>query len=177
MDEELKKYLAGLTDKKLKQSDNRLIAAKERTKKPGWYETTAERNRNNAKKGGEASAKVKRGVPLSEEHKQKMADARAKRGYVASWNKGISPSIETRQKLSKANKGKTIPEDVKAKISKNSARSKPIMTPEGPFDSRTLAAKHYFNNRLTNHSSYQSVGVWMYGMLNKKNSGFYFIEK
>lgn len=174
--EELQAYIDSRTERTNKVSDKRLIAMNTRTtENKSWYDITVERNRRNAKKGAQASAKVRTGVPISEESKQKAAATRAKRGYMPSWNKGISPSEATRQKLSDINIGKIIPEDVKAKISKNSARKKSIMTPEGPFESRTLAAKHYFNNKLTSHSSYQSVGVWMYNQIKKKNSGFYYL--
>jgi hypothetical protein len=181
MDKELEQYLAGLTAKKLKTSDNRIVAANERAnllrQDPIKWQQLCEKNKRIAVIGAQAAADAKRGKPTSEEAKQKQKETIAKKGYIPAWNKGLELSDEHKKNLSIANTGKKLSDETKEKISKKSHKSKPIMTPEGPFDSRTLAAKHYFNNKLTKHSSYQSVGVWMHTMLNRKNSGFYFILK
>lgn len=66
----------------------------------------------------EKIAKARRGVPLTEEHKQKLRDAKKLKptnagsfvkGQVA-WNKGVIPNEETRSKMSIAQKNRWLKE-------------------------------------------------------------------
>jgi DNA replication initiation complex subunit (GINS family) len=68
----------------------------------------------------------------------------AEKKLLSTIHKGKVVSIETREKTSKALTGKPKSESHKAKLQEIAkTRRKPIMTPDGIFDSRCAAAKHY----------------------------------
>lgn len=56
------------------------------------------------------------GKKHSEETKRKISEK--KKGNSPAWNKGLSPSIETRKKISNTLKGNIVPDEVRKKISK-----------------------------------------------------------
>ena len=79
----LEEYLAGLSEKKVRCSDNRILAMQERSK-PGseWHRKTAEKNRHNATNAAinekiRQKNKGKRVTFLNEESRKKLA----KSGY------------------------------------------------------------------------------------------------
>ena len=163
---ELDAILKGLmTDKHLRQSDKMLIA-----KAPGseWHTKTAERNRKNA--GSEEISKkiseATKGKKVKLESIEKAKTTRKLNGNTSSWNKGISPSKETREKISTKLAGRSVTDEVKVRLQFSSAKCKPIIIPEGIFWSRAQASKYIISNGLTHLKSWQSVGVWLSKMLN-----------
>ena len=61
-----------------------------------------------------------KGKHLSEEHKQRLSETRKQKfasGEITSWNLGQKMSDESKQKMSKAHKGKTITEEQRQKTS------------------------------------------------------------
>jgi NUMOD3 motif len=75
----------------------------------------------------EASRLAKKGIPLTEEHKQKIRDSFAEHNP----NKGRIHTVEMREKNRISHLGKSRPEDVKQKISKTlSGIPKPLRSDE-----------------------------------------------
>lgn len=67
----------------------------------------------------------KKGAPLSEEHRKKLSEAmrlvRQKKAWgkgVPSWNKGVSPSEQTREKISQSLRGRPMLEVTRAALLK-----------------------------------------------------------
>lgn len=173
----LEAYLAGLTEKKARISDNRLIATNNRSEE--WHSKTAERNRKNAtndeirKKIGDAH----RGKKVSQETSQKRIKTLKENGNNHAWNKGIPWSEEVKEKLSKANTGKKIKEETKIKLQTSSALCKPFVTPLGIFWTKSKAAEYYLENKLTANTTKGSTNVWLSRQLVKFPKEFYYISK
>lgn len=103
-------------------------------KKTGSYLTEAGRRKmSKANKGiskpkghGDKVSKALKGKPKSEAHKRKLSEAgmgktpwnKGKKGVQVAWNKGVSPSDETRQKMGDSHRGVPNTPEQKAKISK-----------------------------------------------------------
>ena len=84
MDDALRKYLAGLTDEKLKKSDNRSIASKIRSSNPNWIESQKEANKN--KRGKSWVTDLKNNDPKAYAKWKEEHDIRAKElGSTKEW--------------------------------------------------------------------------------------------
>jgi hypothetical protein len=139
------------------------------------------KRRENPELMAEISAKIsasREGKPMSPRAIEKMLNTKREKGilHAPSWNKGISPSEKTREKLAKANTGKTLDEKTKEKIAKNCAKNKSIQTPEGQFVSMSAAGRHYWDNKLTPRKSLASARMWIRDQVMSDNPDFYFVD-
>lgn len=158
---------------------NMLDAAKKKAQDPEWLKANRAAQaklKKDKKKKEEISKKISeksKGRKHSEEAKKQMSESR--KGKV-SWNKGISPTDATKQKLSDVNKGKKLADDTILKIKNNAAKNKAIHTPEGIFLSRTQAAEHYYNSGVKKLASVNSVSVWLFTQTKKDPGNFFYIK-
>lgn len=152
------------------------------------YSKSATEMNANRKEDPELMAKIsekisrgRKGISPTQETIEKMLNTKREKGILnsPSWNKGISPSASTREKISIANKGKTLSEETKSKIAQNCANNKEVSTPEGIFVSISAASKHYFENDIwPTRSSLASVRQLIREhVVDPNNKEFYFTKK
>jgi hypothetical protein len=171
MDKKLQDYLAGLTDKKLQISDNRLIAAQQtvRTREANGWKSKNEKRYEDPDYAKRVSKSVSETYQTPEGRQKQSA-------------KQHPQSDQTRQKIRQANLGKNrkgedwIPSMAEKKKG-NNFRSRPVVTPCGIFSSKKKAAEFYVENKLNTRKTVVSCVFWIDIELKKANSGFYFITK
>lgn len=158
----LEAYMAGLTEKKLKVSDNRLIGIELRSNDPKWKKANQQRRIDDPDYDKKVAQKISetystpegraiqsiKSKPHSEEAKLKIAQA----------NLGLVKSPEIRKKLSEKKKG-------------NNNRARPIVTPLGIFPSRKHAIEIYLASGRTNALK------WIEKWLKIDKDNFYYITK
>jgi hypothetical protein len=171
MDKKLQDYLAGLTDKKLQTSDNRLIAARKTVKTReanGWHEKNQKRRED---------PDYDRRVAKSISETYQTTEGRQKQSA-----KQHPQKEETKRKIREANlgknrKGQDWVTGMAEKKKGNRCRVKPIVTPMGVFVSKKTAAEFYINSEHTTRKTILSVICWIDVQIKKPNSGFSFISK
>lgn len=132
MDEELKKYLDGLTKKKLKQSDVRLISMAQQHSNLNWHAQTAEANKSKAQ---------------TDKWKLNHGTAMSKLANDPDW------------------------------LEKNfNTHAKPILTDQGPFNSRKAAIQYYLDNKiLPTVKTVRSIETYIRNQILKKHPNFRYI--
>jgi hypothetical protein len=126
--EALEAYMAGLNEKKLKVSDNQLIAARQRSLDPEWYKANSKRLEDPNYVIRQSQVQKTRIANLSEEERIEIS-IRAKKNwqneeyvnrmrafystpeykeYITKRNKEIANRPEIKQKISKLNKDKRL---------------------------------------------------------------------
>ena len=157
------------------------LAAEKRIADPEWQRKQAESHQFTKEQKQEIADKISKNRtaptgPMSEEQRAQIRATRKRNGTTSSWNKGISPSESTRKKLSEANVGKSIPDDVRKRIGKNHPNRKPVMTPYGRFESRSDAARYVYNNGLTNNTLPSFMQKVLKLLRDEKHPEWYYID-
>jgi hypothetical protein len=154
MDDELKKYLESLTDKKVSKSDNQIIAYASISENKTWLEN---------------KAKAQKGKKYSEESRAKMSVSQT----------GKTHTKETRAKLSAVWLGRKHSEESRAKmrlsrvgIPGHGKANKPIVSVEyGVFAGKKYLAEHMTSIGVKNADN--KLTLW----LKTKPTEFYYITK
>jgi hypothetical protein len=136
----LEAYMAGLNEKKLNVSDNKIVGIAHRSLNPDWHKANTKRYED----------------PLYSKRVGKKISAtyQTEEGRAIQAAKSKPHTEEAKQKIAQANIGLVKSDDIKQKLSVkkigNQNRAKPIVTPYGIFSSKKLAAGGLLNAGISN---------------------------
>lgn len=150
MDEELKKYLDGLTDKKLKQSDNRIIAQNNKPPKSDAARAALIKTTSDPeyKKLQRQNTLEKNKDPIYKENQRKGIEKRivnpnyGKNQSAAQLKKFEDPE-HVKSFLASMEKRSKNKQWIDSQKEKSKQQWKPVITPEGPFKRFGEAVQHY----------------------------------